>query len=185
MQVDSHLRHVRRAQHHICEALAKSGVKAAHIDGKTPKEERDETLRQLTAGEIEVVCNCQLLTEGYDLPALGCVVLARPTKSMGLFRQMVGRVLTPAPGKTFALVLDHAGAVFRHGFIEEPVTWTLDPDKRPVAPIQDGRGQAQHTSHHLVTCKQCSAVRTAGKPCPQCGYMPRRQGRDVETHEGG
>jgi superfamily II DNA or RNA helicase len=68
---------------HLKDELVKAGVRAEHLDGSTPKEERDAILAQLAAGDLEVVCNCMVLTEGYDLPDLGCIVLARPTKSMG------------------------------------------------------------------------------------------------------
>ena len=83
--------------------------------------------------ETKVICNCMVLTEGWDLPENSCCVLTRPTKKMGLYRQMVGRVLRPAPGKTSAIVLDHSGAIYRHGFVEDRVEWTLEPDKRAIA----------------------------------------------------
>src|SRR5262249_19702382 len=115
---------------HIRDEFLRSGVRAAHIDGNTPMDERDDILAQLTAGEIEVVSNCMVLTVGWDMPDVGCCILARPTKKMGLYRQMIGRVLRPAPGKTDAIILDHSGAVFRHGFAEDHVEWTLDPERR-------------------------------------------------------
>jgi superfamily II DNA or RNA helicase len=98
---------------HLRDEFVRSGVRAEHIDGGTPKDERDATLARLASGQIEVVTNCQVLTEGFDLPELGCCILARPTRKMGLYRQMVGRVLRPAPNKVDAIVLDHSGAVFR------------------------------------------------------------------------
>jgi DNA repair protein RadD len=168
---------------HICDEFVKSGVRAEHIDGKTPKDERDEILVKLARGESEVVVNCQVLTEGWDCPSVSCCILARPTKSMGLYRQMAGRVIRPASGKTDALILDHAGAVFQHGFIEDPVVWTLDPDTKAKSPAQFARNQSPSTSR-LLACSKCSAIRTAGKPCPECGFMPRRPGEYVEVREG-
>ena len=106
---------------HLRDEFIKSGVRAEHIDGSTPKPERDASLARLASGEIELVTNCMVLTEGWDMPEVGCCILARPTKKMGLYRQMIGRVLRPAPGKTDAIVLDHSGAVFRHGFVEDAV----------------------------------------------------------------
>ena len=119
---------------HLRDEFIKSGVRAEHIDGSTPKPERDASLARLASGDIELVTNCMVLTEGWDMPEVGCCILARPTKKMGLFRQMIGRVLRPADGKTDAIVLDHSGAVFRHGFVEDPVEWTLDPDRRAESP---------------------------------------------------
>ena len=117
---------------HIRDEFLKSGVRAAHVDGTMPKANRDAVLGQLASGELELITNCMVLTEGWDMPEVSCCILARPTKKMGLYRQMVGRVLRPAPGKTNATVLDHSGAVFRHGFVEDRGDWTLDPDKRSV-----------------------------------------------------
>ena len=85
---------------HIRDEFRKSGVACDHLDGSTPKDERDDILAKLACGAIDVVTNCMVLTEGWDMPDVGCCVLARPTKKMGLYRQMIGRVLRPAPGKT-------------------------------------------------------------------------------------
>jgi DNA repair protein RadD len=95
---------------HIRDEFRRAGVLAEHIDGTTPTEERDAILARLAAGQVEVVCNAMVLTEGWDQPSVSCLVLARPTKSLGLYRQMVGRALRPAPGKTDALILDHTAS---------------------------------------------------------------------------
>ena len=105
---------------HIAEEFVKAGVRAEHLDGATPTKERDAILARLASGETEVVSNCMVLTEGWDMPAIGCLILARPTKQMGLFRQMIGRALRPADGKPDAIILDHSGAVFRHGLPGRP-----------------------------------------------------------------
>ena len=168
---------------HLKDEFVKSGVRAEHIDGQTPKPERDEILAKLSRGELEVVVNCMVLTEGWDQPDVSCCVLARPTKSIGLYRQMAGRVIRPAPGKTDALILDHAGAVFQHGFVEDPVIWSLDPDTKAETPAHEARDLSPST-RALLACTKCSAVRTAGKPCPECGFMPRRPGEYLTIREG-
>jgi DNA repair protein RadD len=84
---------------HICTEFRSCGIRAEHLDGGTPLDEREAILAQLASGETEVVTNCMVLTEGWDCPEVGCCVLARPTKKMGLYRQMVGRVLRPAESK--------------------------------------------------------------------------------------
>src|SRR6516164_9229513 len=141
-----------------------AGVSAEHLDGETPISEREAILTRLASGETKVVSNCMVLTEGWDCPPVGCAVLARPTKKMGLYRQMIGRVLRPADGKTDAIVLDHSGAVFRHGFVEDRVEWTLDPDRRAESPQHQQR-QAVNGSR-LVECVQCGSIRVAGEACP-------------------
>jgi DNA repair protein RadD len=170
---------------HLRDEFIGSGVRAAHIDGKTPKDERDEILKRLSTGDLELVTNCMVLTEGWDQPDVSCIVLARPTRQMGLYRQMVGRVLRPHPGKDYAIVLDHAGAVFCHGFVEEPVTWSLDTDKRAEAPLHASRRQDDGSSPtRLLTCTECSAVRTAGRPCGVCGHLPQQRGEYIDVRNG-
>ena len=77
---------------HIRDEFVRSGVRAEHLDGATPDDERDAILARLETGETELVANCMVLTEGWDMPEVGCAILARPTRQMGLFRQMIGRV---------------------------------------------------------------------------------------------
>ena len=167
---------------HIKDELIKSGVRCEHIDGGTPKPERDATLERLASGELEIVTNCMVLTEGWDMPECACIVLARPTRQMGLFRQMVGRVLRPAPGKVDAVVLDHSGAVFRHGFVEDEVEWTLDPDLPAKNKTREGKGG--EPGSRLLECTACGAVRVAGEPCSHCGFLPQRTPRDVPFEDG-
>ena len=167
---------------HLRDEFVKSGVRAEHIDGSTPKDERDATLERLASGEIELVSNCMVLTEGWDSPEVSCCILARPTKKMGLFRQMIGRVLRPASNKPDAIILDHSGAVFRHGFVEDRVEWTLDPDKKAVAPKHVER--CEHPASRLKECPQCGVVGAAGDPCWNCGFLPQRRPRAVSFIDG-
>ncbi len=167
---------------HIRDEFRRAGILAEHIDGTTPVADRETILAQLSRGEIEVVSNCMVLTEGWDQPDVSCIILARPTKHMGLYRQMIGRVLRPAPGKVDAIVLDHAGAVFEHGFVEDPVEWTLDEDKRADNPAKRARGEGR--ARALTTCPECSAVRMEGSPCVVCGWKPTPQPEAFEMADG-
>lgn len=167
---------------HLRDEFRKSGARAEHLDGKTPKDERETILKRLAQGEIELVCNCMVLTEGWDCPEASCLILARPTKSTGLFRQMVGRGLRPAPGKANCVVLDHAGAVFEHGFVEEPVVWTLDVTRRARNSKHDARRDSY--SSRLCDCPKCGALRVAGEKCRSCGYLPQRPPRAVDWEDG-
>lgn len=103
----------------IRDEFVKAGVKCEHLDGKTPKSERDTILERLKSGETQVVVNCMLLTEGVDVPEASCIILARPTKQLGLYRQMAGRGLRLASDKLNLILIDHAGACFRHGLLED------------------------------------------------------------------
>ena len=156
---------------HLANEFRLAGVLAEHLDGSTPAEERDAILARLARGDIDLVSNAMVLTEGWNCPVASCQVLARPTKSLRLYRQMVGRVLRIAPGKSDALILDHAGAVFAHGFPDEPIAWTLGADRRAENPAQTAR-KSGHTPS-LTDCPECHAVRLEGKPCDFCGWRPR------------
>jgi superfamily II DNA or RNA helicase len=166
----------------IRDEFIKSGVRAEHIDGSTPKPERDATLARLASGEITVVSNCAVLCEGWDMPEAGCGILARPTRKMGLYRQMVGRFIRPAPSKTDAIIIDHSGAVFRHGFVEDEVSWTLDPDKR--ARNKTAEAGCDKFPSRLLECTQCGAVRVAGEACFYCGFLPQRPPRPIVFADG-
>jgi superfamily II DNA or RNA helicase len=167
---------------HIKNEFVNFDVRAEHIDGSTPKDERDAILARLKSGETEVVTNCMVLTEGWDLPEVSCCILARPTKQMGLFRQMVGRVLRPAEGKRDAILLDHSGACWRHGFPEDRIEWPLHVDHRAENPMQERRNRGEEPK--LRECLSCKVVMTA-PPCGNCGWMPaQRRGHDRDFLDG-
>jgi DNA repair protein RadD len=163
----------------IREQFLRAGVPAEHLDGETPIPERAAILARLASGET--ISNCMVLTEGWDCPPVGCCILARPTKQMGLFRQMVGRVLRPADGKPDAVILDHSGAVFRHGLPEDHVEWALNVDSlaRNIANEKRKAGEAPM----LHECPSCKAIMIK-PPCGACGWMPQPKARDVEFEDG-
>lgn len=90
----------------LCCGFRAKGFKAEVVSGSTPKAERDRILRDYREGRIQILCNCQILTEGFDAPETSCVIVARPTKSVGLFQQMAGRGLRLFPNKSDCLILD-------------------------------------------------------------------------------
>ena len=167
---------------HIRDEFRRANVLAEHIDGKTPVDQRDAILAGLANGTVEVVCNAMVLTEGWDQPCVSCIVLARPTKNLGLYRQIVGRGLRPAPGKTDCRILDHASATFEHGFAEDPIAWSLSEDHRAENKTHSARGTKLEAK--LTACPECSAVISAGKPCGTCGWRPRRKAEAVEVADG-
>ncbi len=168
---------------HIRDEFIKSGVRAEHLDGSIPKPDRDAVLARLESSETELITNCMVLTEGWDMPTVSCCILARPTRKMGLYRQMVGRVLRPAPGKVNAIVLDHSGAVFQHGFVEDRVDWTLDPEKRSESPTHSARLRSGYSSR-LLECSQCGSIRIAGERCRHCGFLPQRPPAAIVFDDG-
>ena len=115
------------------------------------------------------------------MPEVGCCILARPTKQMGLYRQMIGRVLRAAEGKKDAILLDHSGACYRHGLPEDHVEWTLAVDRRAVNPTHEKRKPG--AEFKLRECPACNAI-MALPPCGHCGWTPKPRGRDVEVADG-
>lgn len=108
----------RRESEELVAKLRIIGIKAAIVTGDTPKREREEILSKFKSGEIKVVSNVGVLTTGYDYPELDTVVLARPTKSLGLYYQMVGRALRPYKDKD-GWVVDLSGNYKRFGNVAD------------------------------------------------------------------
>jgi superfamily II DNA or RNA helicase len=134
-----------------------AGIKAQHLDGDTPRAERQALIAALATVEVQIVTNCSLISEGLDVPSVGGVILLRPTKSLALHLQQIGRALRPAPGKR-AVILDHSGNCLRHGLPDLEHEWGLE--RRPKT-----RGEAL-----VRRCPQCSAViPIAARWCPECG----------------
>ena len=121
---------------HIVSQLQAAGVAAAHLDGTMSLPEREGILSGWRGTAIDVVSNCQILTEGFDYPELSCCILARPTKSVALYLQMVGRVLRTAPGKQGAIILDHAGNIIEHGPPHIERVWSLQGASKKRTLIQ-------------------------------------------------
>ena len=128
-----------------------------------------------------------VLTEGFDLPDIQCLILARPTKQMGLYRQMLGRGLRPAEGKQCLTVLDHSGAIYTHGPAEDVIEWALEHDRRAVNKFHDNSKRRDTDGSYqsrLIDCTGCGAKRISGHACVHCGYFPQRPARAIVFDEG-
>ncbi|MBS0348951.1 MAG: DEAD/DEAH box helicase [Proteobacteria bacterium] len=165
---------------HIVEAFQRAGIKAAHIDYHHDDDERAAILDAFARGEITVLSNSALLAEGWDCPSTEVMILARPTKSLIRYIQMVGRVLRPHPGKARALLLDHSGTVLRLGFATDDLPLELDDGKANTS----GSKKQERKASEPKPCPSCKFVRPAGvHVCPKCGFAPTRQS-DVEVADG-
>jgi DNA repair protein RadD len=102
------------------------GIRAKLLTGNTPDKERLDALIAYRNKEINVLLNVDLFDEGLDVPGIECVIMARPTWSLGKFLQMIGRGLRVQKGKEFCIIIDHVGNVKRHGLPCQPRRWTLD-----------------------------------------------------------
>lgn len=110
-----------KASQSVSQALIERGISADHVDGKTPKKERDEEIARFKSGETQVMCNCQCLTAGFDLPALDTIVFAKPTLSPRVWMQAVGRGVRIDPNNPDKVleVFDLVGAAMTIGKIED------------------------------------------------------------------
>lgn len=167
---------------HLAAEFRKQGVAAEHVDAMTPMGERDAIFRRFRSGETTILTNCFLASYGFDLPDLSCVVLARPTKSLVLYLQMVGRGLRPAPGKSEAIVIDHAGAVRLHGMADEDFPWSLDGETTLDERIAAKRKREPEKKSR--TCGECRHVFRSAIQCPKCGWQVPRPKRDVDVLDG-
>ncbi len=164
----------------LSEAFQRAGVAAEHVDANTPTAERAQIFARFVAGQTQVLTNCFLAAYGFDLPVMSCVVLARPTRSLVLFLQMVGRGLRPAEGKADCFVLDHSGAVHEHGFATDPRFWTLKGKYAlESSPITRSTGKSKQ-----IDCPECGAVFAGTRTCPECGYVLQPKGRTVASLDG-
>lgn len=145
------------------ECVAAIGERAAHIDGSTPRRERDEILRRFERGDLDVVSNCAVLTEGWDSARAEVCVLARGCGSLPVYLQTIGRVRRTG-GNTAkrCLLLDLAGAAHEHGMPDEDREWSLT----------EGQAKRRSDREALSTCLHCGAVSryaSRGARCRRCG----------------
>ena len=154
----------------MAEAFREAGVSAEHCDGTMLTKQRDAIFQRFRSGETQVLCNVELATYGFDLPELDCIIMARPTKSLVKYIQMVGRGMRIAPGKSDCLLLDHAGNVHYHGFVDDERYWSLTGVRDPKATYKTPKGEVKRKPFRNLTCPKCSTVFVASLTCPNCGY---------------
>lgn len=148
---------VKHAEH-VAAALNAKGIPAKAVHGELEAEERRRALDDFKVGALRAITSMDVLTTGYDEPAIDAIALLRPTKSTGLYVQMVGRGFRLYPSKTNTLVLDFAGNVARHG----PVDSIVVTDKQSAG----GEGSCP-----TKTCPVCRSIEHAGvNLCTVCGY---------------
>ena len=163
----------------LCGVFNEKGIPAAHIDGTTPKSERENILKRLADGAVKVVSNFGVLTEGFDCPAVSALILARPTISMGLYKQMVGRGLRINDGKDRAVILDYGKNVTRH-------TW---PTNDPAADLSAGLSEKPTAKNKkdgengAWVCPKClAAVPIESKKC-KCGFEKKENQTKIRKKE--
>ena len=158
----------------VAHLFQRNGIAAASIDGSMDTNTRRELLQRLAVGDLKVLTSCALIGEGVDVPSVGGCILLRPTASVGLHLQMIGRCLRPQPGKT-AVVLDHVGNTLRLGHHLEERDWTLDGIRK----------RDREAAPSVKVCPQCFATSpSTAQVCRDCGHafapQERRELKQVD-----
>ena len=145
------------------------GISARHVDASTSLEDRASAIAALRLGDIRVLSNCEIFTEGFDLPSIEAIILLRPTHSVALYLQMVGRAMRPDGNVVH--ILDHSGLIYEHDLPDVDRDWMLDgaspKRKNKVVP--------------LCRCPECSCVHEMAGACPNRGFEYPRPDRSVTT----
>lgn len=147
------------------EAFRNAGINAVHFDGSTPAEERRLIVQDFRSRRITVLCNVDLIGEGFDVPDCWCCILLRPTTSLALHIQQSGRALRPQPGKT-AIILDHVGNYTRHGLVDDPRAWSI------TERVQSAPEYGEDGKLLVRQCAKCYFTFPTGPAtCPNCGAL--------------
>lgn len=153
--------------------LREAGARSRHIDGRSSDDDRWQALVDLETGKLDVICNVDVLSEGWDQPRVKCLLDCAPTMSLVKFLQRAGRILRPFEGQT-PVICDHAGNIERHGYPHEDREWSLDGEARRIS------------GSTLRVCGQCFAY-VDRLPCEHCGYAApagERKSRRVKQVDG-
>jgi DNA repair protein RadD len=173
---------------HVAEQFRTEGWRAASIDGTMDKTTRRNINRDFGTGQLHVLTSCDLISEGYDVPGIVGVIGLRPTQSLALYLQQVGRGLRTAPGKSHAVILDHVGNSMRyvngelqwnHGLPDDEREWSLEGQCRKAKADKDPDEIA------VKQCKVCFAHNRAFvSKCRECGAPFVVSARVIEEREG-
>lgn len=154
-----------------------AGYSARVIDGTKTDREREEMITALGTGNLNVLLSVNVLSEGVDVPVVVCGILMRPTLSVALHLQQMGRCLRPAPGKTNAVILDHVGNTARHGLPTDARDWSLDGLGKPVA-------RRDPDAISVKICESCTMPFESARTCPLCGHEHPLTPREIEEIAG-
>jgi superfamily II DNA or RNA helicase len=147
----------------LAKAFRETGIPAAHLDGDTPMSQRQDILAEFTAGRVLVLCQHSIVTEGVDIPLIEAIQFSRPTKSLTIWFQAIGRSLRPAPGKTHAVIIDHTDTHLNLPWPDNEIPWSLDPISLKPGPGVLQCPKCRHVfrptpserEHNLATCPAC------------------------------
>lgn len=156
------------------EIFNNAGISAMHFDGKTSKAERKQIVNDFRDGKFKVLCNCDLISMGFDMPDINCVMMLRPTNSSSLYIQQSGRALRYKPNKR-AVIIDMVGNYNRFQLPDEPYEWTLTESVKKRKEFNDDGTLS------IRQCSECFRCFKTAPKCPFCGYEYQIKGRELKA----
>jgi superfamily II DNA or RNA helicase len=164
---------------HVAEQFRAQGYRAAKLDGTMDRSLRKGIVSDFGRGAINVLTSVDVISEGFDVPGIVGAILLRPTQSLGLYLQQVGRALRTAPGKPHAVILDHVGNSSRHGLPDDPREWSLLGRE-----ARKSKGKSEDDVA-IRQCPSCFAVSpAAASKCRECGAAFPIKARQIEEVAG-
>lgn len=151
----------------VADAYNAAGIRAEVISSLTPTLQRAQFMQEFRERKILQLVNVDIFTEGTDVPEIEVISMLAPTKSYGRYKQMIGRCLRPAPGKTHGIILDHVGNCVTHGRPDDPKIWSLERRERRTSSVK--------SSVQVKICDnpECLSVyERVFKACTYCGKVP-------------
>jgi superfamily II DNA or RNA helicase len=163
----------------VADQFCAAGYRFASIDGKMSRDEQRGLIDSLSSGRLNGLTSCDLIGEGVDIPVVTAAILLRPTQSLALHLQQVGRVLRPAQNKPNAIILDHVGNCLRHGLAEERREWTLEGKCDERKSTKEGLAVDR-----LSQCPKCYVVHRPAPSCAVCGHIYESKRKDLKQVSG-
>ena len=151
-----------------------NGIKAISIDGSMSQKERNIKMNMFRNGDAQILCNCNLISEGVTLPNASVALLLRPTMSLPLFIQQACRVLTPVEGKK-AVIIDFVNNVQKHGMPTEAHRWSLTQS------VEKRKEFNEDGTLSIRQCENCFKCFKTAPKCPYCGYEYKVKGRELKS----
>lgn len=179
------------------EQFRAAGYNAIHVEGNQNKDYIAEGLKGLASGKYHVICSCDLISEGVDVPVVTTAILLRPTMSIAMARQQIGRIMRPvyakdmpldtaeqrkeamAKGvKPYAVILDHAGVLATHGLPDSDIAWSLEDEEKKKGNSQKSAGAG------LIRCECQAKYPAALRACPRCGKEKPMADNSIDAVDG-
>lgn len=158
----------------MAEEFQAAGINAVHFDGDTPKKTREKIVKDFRDKKIQILCNVDLISVGFDCPDVDCCILLRPTMSTALYIQQSNRALRFREGKT-AIILDHVNNYERHGLPDDERDWVLDTKFKNKSQFQEDGALT------IRQCIHCYSVFKNGRTCPFCGFENELQEQEIKN----